>query len=80
MDLVKDSLSQVTYAASLAGLDYSLSNDSTGLAVKVGGYDDKLPLLLHTVLEKLSDIQFDPERLQVKVEQVILMFTRLRYC
>lgn len=67
---MEDSLSEDTYNAELAGLRYSIKNDSTGLVISVGGYNDKLPLLLDTVLDKLRSIQFQPDRLKVISEQV----------
>ena len=76
MDLVKDSLSEATYDARLAGLRYSISNDSTGILVSFGGYNDKLSLLLNTVVTDLRDIQFKPDRLQVMSEQVCCAMNR----
>ncbi|CCM02306.1 uncharacterized protein FIBRA_04396 [Fibroporia radiculosa] len=68
-DLVEDALSEVTYAAELAGLAYSLSNHRKGLLIAVGGYSDKLPALLHTILSKLKHLVIDSERLRVISEQ-----------
>jgi hypothetical protein len=68
--LIEDSLAEDTYGAQLAGLFYSVNSDSTGLIVSVGGYSDKLSLLLATVLERLVAISFQEDRLRVKQEEV----------
>ena len=70
MDLLDDALNEATYDAHLAGLDYSVSNHRTGLLVSVGGYNDKLPLLIKTVIEQLTEFNIDPARLKVMMEKV----------
>ncbi|CDO75620.1 hypothetical protein BN946_scf184840.g3 [Trametes cinnabarina] len=70
VDLVEDALAEVTYDADLAGLSYSLSNEVEGLSVSVGGYNDKLHVLLRTVLAKLRGLQVQPDRLRVLKEKV----------
>ena len=69
-NLVCDSLDEIAYSASLAGLRYSLSYHSEGLTVSVYGYHDKLPLLLQVVLEKIRNLQSREDRLEVFKEKV----------
>jgi len=69
-DLVCDSLDEVTYSASLAGLQCSLDYHSEGLSVRVYGYRDKLPLLLQVVLEKINNLRIRADRLEVFKEKV----------
>ena len=69
-NLVCDSLDEITYSASLAGLQYSLDHHAEGLSVCVYGYQDKLPLLLQVVLEKIKNIQPRVDRLEVFKEKV----------
>jgi insulysin len=71
-DLVTDSLAEFAYDADLAGLQYSLASHSLGLWVTLSGYNDKLPVLTHHVLEKIKDIKVDPERLRIIKEHVSL--------
>ena len=52
-ELVKDELNALAYPARLADLDYSIYNHLRGITVKVSGYNDKLPELLHEVLLRL---------------------------
>ncbi|KAI0746531.1 LuxS/MPP-like metallohydrolase [Daedaleopsis nitida] len=70
VDLVQDALSEVTYDAAIAGLGYSVGNDDEGISIGVGGYNDKLDVLLRTVLEKICGIQVAPDRLQVFQEKI----------
>ena len=72
IDLVKleDALAEVTYDASLAGLSYEISNHDEGLSISIGGYNDKLDVLLRTVLEKLRDFEVAPDRRPVIAEKV----------
>ena len=69
-NLVCDSLDELTYSASLAGLKYSLDYHSDGLSVYVYGYRDKLPLLLQVVLEKVKNLRPRADRLEVFKEKV----------
>ncbi|KAI0764784.1 LuxS/MPP-like metallohydrolase [Fomes fomentarius] len=65
-----DALSEVTYDADLAGVSYSIENHEEGITVRVGGYNDKLDVLLRTVLEKLRGLVARPDRLQVVQEKI----------
>jgi hypothetical protein len=71
-DLVTDSLTEFSYDAELAGLEYSFASHTQGLWVTLSGYNDKLPVLAHHVLERIKDIKVDPERLRVIKEHVCL--------
>ncbi len=70
VELVEDVLSEVTYDADLAGVSYSIENHEEGITVRVGGYNDKLDVLLRTVLEKIRGLVARPDRLQVVQEKV----------
>jgi insulysin len=66
-------LTEVAYDADLAGLSYRFSDTTTGLHVSLRGYNDKLPTLVKTVLQKAKELQAKPDRLTVMKEQVIAM-------
>ena len=70
IDLVDDALSEITYDADVSGLGYSLSCHDEGLSVSVGGYNDKLAVLLRIVLDKLRTLGVDPERLSIVLDKV----------
>lgn len=61
-ELVTDALTEVAYAAELASLRYDFSPDIYGVQVSIGGYNDKLPVLLATVLKKIKTIEIDAGR------------------
>ena len=73
-NLVCDSLDELTYSASLAGLEYSLDYHSEGLSVYVYGYQHKLPLLLQAVLERIKNLQTRADRLEIFKEKVDFRF------
>lgn len=70
VNLVCDSLDEIIYGASLAGLQCSLDYHSEGLSVCVYGYRDKLPLLLQVILERINNLQTRVDRLDVFKEKV----------
>ncbi len=51
--LVQETLSESSYAAALAGLGYSINRRPDGLGFVVSGFDNKLPLLVDSVVEAL---------------------------
>lgn len=69
-NLVCDSLDEITYSASLSGLQYSLVHHCEGLSVRVYGYHKKLPLLLQVVLEKIKNLRLRHDRLEIFKEKV----------
>ena len=62
--LLRDDMTEPTYPALLAGLDFGLAATSSGFALTIGGYNDKQPEFLAFVLDKvltapLSQARFD---------------------
>ena len=72
VDLVEDVLAEVTYDADLAGLSYSVVNQIEGLTVSVGGYNDKLGVLVKDIAEKAKNLEVKPDRFAVVREHVSL--------
>ncbi|XP_054168721.1 insulin-degrading enzyme-like [Oppia nitens] len=66
--LFRDSINEYSYAAECAGLFYSFSNTFTGLSVELGGYNDKLNILLIKILNKITDFKIDSKRFEVLKE------------
>lgn len=69
-ELIYDALTEYSYDASVAGLTYSLRASKSGIAISLGGYNDKLPVLLKVVLQKLVNLIVAEDRFQVVKEQV----------
>ncbi|KAJ3185740.1 Insulinase (Peptidase M16) [Gaertneriomyces sp. JEL0708] len=73
-EILKDALNEFSYYADLAGVSYSLDNTTEGLSLNVGGYNDKLPILLRKIAGKMQDLHIDPDRFHVLAEQVSRSF------
>lgn len=69
-DLVGDSLTEFSYDADLAGLSYNYGAHSFGTQLVIGGYNDKLTVLLRHVFEKIKGLKVEQDRLNVMKEQV----------
>ncbi|KAJ3126641.1 Insulinase (Peptidase M16) [Nowakowskiella sp. JEL0407] len=71
IELVKDSLNEFSYMAEVAGLYYSLSDDTNGFQLVVGGYNDKISVLLQKFVEKMKTLVIDENRFKYIKEQLI---------
>ncbi|KAL0270074.1 UNVERIFIED_CONTAM: hypothetical protein PYX00_007602 [Menopon gallinae] len=69
--LLEDSLNEYAYAAELAGLRWSLKNTEYGLQLSVGGYNDKQAILLDKILQKMTNLDIDPQRFDILKENYI---------
>ncbi|KAK9241369.1 Metalloenzyme, LuxS/M16 peptidase-like protein [Lipomyces kononenkoae] len=69
LDLVTDRLSAYAYAASIAGLSYTVRQTTDGTFIGLAGYNHKLEILLKKVLEEIRDFEIDPERFAVIKEK-----------
>ncbi|BDD58887.1 Insulinase (Peptidase M16) [Monascus purpureus] len=78
-ELVRDALVEYSYDAELAGLDYHLSSSVFGLDVSVGGYNDKMSVLLEKVLTSMRDLVVDPDRFHVIKERMARAYHNSEY-
>ncbi|ORZ23957.1 Metalloenzyme, LuxS/M16 peptidase-like protein [Absidia repens] len=69
-DILEDALNEYAYDAEVAGLCYNIENQLDGMLLAVGGYNDKLALLLETVIRKMCDIKIDKERFTLLKDQL----------
>ncbi|RUS32698.1 Metalloenzyme, LuxS/M16 peptidase-like protein [Jimgerdemannia flammicorona] len=69
-DLLKDSLSEYSYDAEVAGLSYNIENQLEGMLLGVGGYNDKLSVLLEKVVVKMKEFEVDRERFGLIKDQL----------
>ncbi|KAI8388880.1 Metalloenzyme, LuxS/M16 peptidase-like protein [Radiomyces spectabilis] len=69
-DLLKDSLNEYAYDAEVAGLCYNIENQLEGMLLAVGGYSDKLSVLLEKVVQKMRNFEVDPERFKLLKDQL----------
>ncbi|GAA5943355.1 hypothetical protein JCM3775_005906 [Rhodotorula graminis] len=69
--LVEENLSKYSYDASLAGLDYSLGTDTSGMLLLVSGYTDKLALLASVVVDKLKAFSIEPKEYDIVYDRLV---------
>lgn len=65
IDLLDDALTEYSYEAVLAGLSYRIEPTSYGLNIILKGFNDKMPILLETVIEKMATFKIDPQRFEI---------------
>lgn len=78
-ELVKDALVEYSYDAELAGLDYHLSASVFGLDVSVGGYNDKMAVLLEKVFTSMRDLVVNPNRFHIIKERLSRGYRNAEY-
>lgn len=69
--LVKDALGEYSYDAELAGLEYELADYYVGIGIDVGGYNDKISVLLEKVLVTMRDLEVKPDRFKIVKERLL---------
>ncbi|KAJ5649213.1 Peptidase M16 core [Penicillium longicatenatum] len=78
-ELVQDSLDEYSYDAELAGLDYHLAANILGLDISVGGYNDKMSVLLDKVLMTMRDLVINEDRFKIIKERLTRAFRNAEY-
>lgn len=73
--MVKDVLNEYIYDASLAGISCSLTPSFEGMSLKVGGYAEKVPLFLNSILRGIRDLEIDKERFEVLHQDAVRMLS-----
>lgn len=63
--LLSDKLNEYAYAASLAGINFSIETTIFGLVVRVSGYNEKLTILLSKIVDQMMKFDFDRARFDV---------------
>lgn len=60
--LLSDQVNEFVYPAHLAGMSFDFYKHSQGISLRVGGYNDKQPLLLQHLLQRIVEPQFSQKR------------------
>ncbi|KAG0165438.1 Insulinase (Peptidase M16) [Apophysomyces sp. BC1034] len=68
--LLSDSLTEYSYNADVAGLSYSIAQRFNGIVLSVGGYSDKLTLLLEKVIHRMKYLRIDPDRFNIAKDEI----------
>lgn len=69
--LIEDSLTEYSYDAELAGVNYDISNHAQGLDVSVSGYNDKMAVLLEKVLLAMRDLEVKDDRFDIVKDRLL---------
>ncbi|KAH8697779.1 a-pheromone processing metallopeptidase Ste23 [Talaromyces proteolyticus] len=78
-ELVRDALVEYSYDAELAGLDYNLSASIFGLDISVGGYNDKMSVLLEKVILTMRDLVIKEDRFKIIKERLTRAYRNAEY-
>ncbi|KAL4209234.1 Metalloenzyme, LuxS/M16 peptidase-like protein [Rhizopus microsporus] len=68
--LLSDSLTEYSYNAELAGLNYYIAQETEGIMLFVGGYSHKLSLLLERVVSKMKDLCIEQCRFKMVKDEI----------
>ncbi|WOK97143.1 insulin-degrading enzyme-like 1, peroxisomal isoform X2 [Canna indica] len=77
--LLMDYLNEYAYDAQVAGLYYSIYSTGTGFAVTVGGYNDKMRILLETIIGRIEQFEVKPDRFSVIKESVTKEYQNFKF-
>ena len=69
--LVKDALSEYSYDAEIAGLEYELGDYYVGIGIDVNGYNDKISVLLEKLLVTMRGLEVKPDRFNIVKERIL---------
>ena len=69
-ELVQHTLSEFSYDADLAGLQYSFSAHTLGIYMALSGYNDKLHVLAKDIFKKARNLVIKQDELQIMKDQV----------
>ncbi|KAJ2682056.1 metalloprotease [Coemansia spiralis] len=68
--VLKDSLSEITYDAQVAGLWFDIHESVDGFNISVDGFNDKLPQLLRILLTTIKNYKVDDTQFEVYSREV----------
>ncbi|KAM9842855.1 nardilysin-like [Aulostomus maculatus] len=70
VNILGHNLAEPAYEAEVAQLEYKLVAGEHGLVIKVKGFDNKLPLLFHLIIDHLADFYAPPDVFSMFAEQL----------
>lgn len=79
VDLVENSLAKYAYDANIAGLSYTIRENTQGLVVEVGGFNDKISVILEKILLALRDLEFTQDQFYEAKERVRTAYQNFDY-
>ncbi|KAL5226535.1 hypothetical protein ABZP36_014800 [Zizania latifolia] len=79
VDLLEDYLNAYAYDAQIAGLFYSIYLTSAGFQVSVGGYNDKMRILLDAIMKHISNFEVKPNRFYAFKETAVKDYQNFKF-
>ena len=70
--LVNDTLSELTYPAFLAGVNFKLYTHRRGFSLRIEGFNDRQPQLLEAILDGLAEPVMEPARFERLREDLLI--------
>ncbi|XP_044023266.1 nardilysin-like isoform X2 [Siniperca chuatsi] len=70
VNILGHNLAEPAYEAEVAQLEYKLVAGEHGLVIKVKGFNHKLPLLFHLIIDHLADFSASPDVFSMFAEQL----------
>ncbi|KAJ2729183.1 metalloprotease [Coemansia sp. BCRC 34962] len=77
--VLKDSLSEITYDAQVAGLWFDIHESVDGFSISVDGFNDKLPQLLRILLTTIKNYKVDDTQFEVYSREVRKKLDNVRH-
>ncbi|KAM7272144.1 hypothetical protein ACFE04_031358 [Oxalis oulophora] len=77
--LLTDYLNEYAYYAEVAGLHYAINHTGTGFQVTIVGYNDKLRILLETIVSKIANFEVKTDRFSVIKELVTKEYQNFKF-
>ncbi|XP_024886962.1 insulin-degrading enzyme-like isoform X2 [Temnothorax curvispinosus] len=74
VELLRESLTEYTYIANLAGLKLKITTTKYGITITIDGYDDKQRGLLEKIMDQMTNFEINPERFEILKKQYIEYF------
>ena len=78
VDMVNEQLSEFTYPAFLANLNYQLYKHVRGVTVRISGFEDKQPVLLKEILRTLTKPNIDSEKFKLIKQRMMRQLANTR--
>ncbi|MGQ7274479.1 insulinase family protein [Marinobacter sp. V034] len=71
VDSIQDNLNAYAYPAQLAGLDYAVYSHLRGITLRVGGYNDKLHVLMRRIMGQVAHPEIAEDRFEINRDRLL---------
>ena len=71
IESVLDGLSEISYPARFADMEYSIKYGVNGISIEIGGYNSSIDNLMNIIIDEMMNIQIDEKRFSVIMDAQI---------